>query len=86
MKFFVCQVCGTKFSRKDQLIQHDTTHNVVRNYKCSICPEGRFFKTQDGLTRHMRFHYEPKFSRRFCEYKCHTTSDLHKHEKTHFKT
>ena len=70
---------------KYALVQHQATHSEIRNFKCTICPEGRFFKTKYCLNRHMLFHCEPKFCCSFCDHKSHTTSDLQRHEKTHFK-
>ena len=60
-KPFVCQVCDKKFARKFPLATHQATHSDVKNFKCSICPEGRFFKTKSQLNNHMVFHYAPKF-------------------------
>ena len=72
-----------KFADKFTLVDHQATHSDVRNYKCSICQEGRFFKTKNGLNNHMVFHYEPKFACSRCDYKTHTSTNLKKHEKTH---
>ena len=72
-------------SQKIVLVRHQATHSEIKSFKCSICPEGRFFKTKDGLCNHMVYHYEPKYSCSHCNYKSYTTSDLKKHEKTHFK-
>ena len=82
-KPFACETCGRKFAQKSHLVQHQATHSDVRNFKCSVCPEGRFFKTKYQLSNHMVFHYEPKFSCEFCEYKAHTKSDMKRHQKTH---
>ena len=84
-KPFSCQVCDKKFAQKQHLVQHQATHSEVRSFKCSICPEGRFFKTKNQLFKHMVFHYEPKFSCKYCFYKCHRKADLKKHERTHEK-
>ena len=84
-KPFACQVCDKKFAHKSNLVQHQATHTDVRNFKCSICPEGRSFKTKSHLSRHMVFHYEPKFFCIHCDYKSYTKSNLKKHEKTHVK-
>ena len=84
-KPFACQICDRKFAEKRNLFRHQATHSEIRSFKCSICPEGRFFKTKPGLRNHMVFHYEPTFSCSHCDYKCHSSSNLKRHEKTHDK-
>ena len=81
-KPFACQICDIKFAQKSTLVQHQATHTDVRNFKCSICPEGRFFKTKKDLKQHVVFHYEPKYSCNQCDYKTHTKYRLKSHEKT----
>ena len=84
-KPFSCQVCDKKFAQKGTLVRHQATHSDLKSFKCSICPEGRFFKTKDGLRNHMVYHYEPKFTCSYCDYKCHSSSNLKTHEQTHNK-
>ena len=84
-KPFACQICDRKFAVKFQLVRYQAIHSDVRNFKCSICPEGRFFKTKAGLSSHTVYHYEPKFSCRYCGHKSYRTSSLKIHEKTHDK-
>ena len=84
-KRFACQICDKKFAKKSILAVHEKTHSDVRDFKCSICPEGRYFKTRSGLRTHMLFHYEPKYSCSNCEYKTHTSCNLTRHEKTCLK-
>ena len=69
----------------ENLVQHQETHNEIISFKCSICPEGRFFKTKVRLSHHMVYDYEPKFSCSYCDYKAHTSGSLKRHEKTHDK-
>ena len=84
-KPFACQLCNKKFLQKSYLVQHQATHSVIRSFKCTICPEGRFFKTKAGLTNHMVYHYEPKFACSRCDYKAHKKYSLDKHLKAHEK-
>ena len=84
-KPFACQTCDKKFARKSCLVRHQATHSDVRPFKCSICPEGRYFKTKHHLKLHMVYHYEPKFSCNFCDFKTYTSSSLKDHERKHFK-
>ena len=84
-KPFACKVCDKKFAHKRNLVEHQATHSDVRNFKCSICPEGRSFKTKRELRQHKVYHYEPKFSCRYCDHKSYRKCDLSKHAKTHSK-
>ena len=74
-----------KFADKSTLVDHQATHSDVRNYKCSICPDGRYFKTKFQLSHHVIFHYEPKYSCSHCDHKRYTKSDSSRHEQTHVK-
>ena len=82
---FACQICDRKFAVKFSLIQDKATYSEIKPFKCSICPEGRFFKTKHELNNHMVYHYEPKFSCSHCGHKSYTTSSLKRHEKTQNK-
>ena len=84
-KLFNCKICDKKFANKFTLVRHQATHSDVRNFKCSICPDGRFFKTKSQLSHHMVYHYEPKFACYHCDYKCHRKSSLNIHEKSYHK-
>ena len=57
------------FAQNAHLVRHQATHSDVRNFKCSICPDGRFFKTKDQLSQHMVYHYKPRFSCSYCYHK-----------------
>ena len=82
---FSCQTCGKRFVQKGNLVRHQATHSEMKPFKCSICPEERYFKTKDCLRQHMVYHYEPKFSCSFCDHISYTKSNLKSHEKTHIK-
>ena len=68
---------------KNNLVQHQACHSDVRNFKCTVCPEGRFFKTKKYLNQHMVFHNEPKFPCSYCNHKSYRKCYILKHEKTH---
>ena len=57
-KPFACQICDKRFALKHALTKHQAIHRYDRPIKCSICPEGRYFKTIDCLKKHMVYHYE----------------------------
>ena len=80
-KPFTCQICGKRFSQKIHLVKHHASHSEIKLFKCSICPEGRYFKTNNCLKKHMLYHNEPKYSCSFCDHKSYTKSDLNRHEK-----
>ena len=42
-KPFTCQA-SKKNALKGDLLPHQATHNDVRSFKCSICPERRYSK------------------------------------------
>ena len=80
-KPFSCQICDKRFSYRHVLVLHQSTHSDDKPFKCSICPVGKYFKTKTCLTKHMVYHYEPKFSCSFCDHKSYTKSDLNMHVK-----
>ena len=82
-KPFVCPTCGKGFAQKIHLKRHQTTHTENKTYKCDICTEGRFFKTDAGLSKHMKRHRDPTYSCFQCGKKYHDASNLKRHEKTH---
>ena len=81
-KPYVCSTCDKRFAQKINLQRHQATHSDERNFKCNICPDNRYFKTKDQLSRHTKFHYEPKHSCSHCNKKFHTSADLKKTCKT----
>ena len=84
-KPFACKVCDKKFALKCYLTLHEAIHSEVKPFKCTICPDPRFFKTKSGLNHHMVYHYEPKYSCRFCSHKSYRKHNLKIHESTHVK-
>ena len=84
-KPFACRVCDKRFKQKWNLTQHEAIHSEVKHFKCTICADERYFKTKSGLINHMVYHYEPKYSCRFCSHKSYRRHDLNIHESTHVK-
>ena len=83
-KPFVCSTCGKRFTTKQTLQRHQTTHSEERRHKCAICTEERFFKTKAQLSTHMKFHFEPKHECEKCGKKFHSSSNFKRHMKYHF--
>ena len=79
----MCSTCDKTFARKHQLLDHEATHSEERKFECKVCPDKRSFKTKSQLSNHMQYHYEPKHCWIKCDKKCHTSSDLNKHMKSH---
>ena len=85
-KPFACKICDRKFTQKCHLDRHEATHSDVKPFKCPICPDGKSFKSKDGLKNHLkRIHFKPKFTCDYCDHKSHSRDGLNKHVKTHFK-
>ena len=71
------------FTTKGQLKSHQVTHTKKRKHKCDMCATGRFFKTNEELTEHMKYHTKPTYQCQQCEEKFYTSSVLKRHKKTH---
>lgn len=57
-KIFICE-CGTKFSRKSHLENHElSVHSDARSFICEFCNKG--FKTKPALTKHLKLHTHPR--------------------------
>ena len=82
----MCSTCGKGFGRKDVLQAHIAIHSEERKHKCTICPEGKFFKTKQGLNSHMKFHFEPQHECNQCGKKFHQSQNLNRHMKIHFNS
>ena len=82
-KPYVCSTCDRRFAQKQNLKSHQATHSIERKFKCKICPDDRYFKTKDHLSRHMKFHYEPSHQCEVCLKKFHLKQDLDRHMRTH---
>ena len=80
-KPYGCSICDGRFATKAHLKRHQATHNDERKFKCLVCPDNRSFKRKDGLTNHMKYHYEPTYSCTKCGKKFHTSSSLNTHVK-----
>ena len=79
-KSYECSKCGRRFRGKDQLQKHEAIHDDERRFKCNICPDERRFKTKSALSKHMVFHYEPKYPCSKCGKKFYTPTHLKRHK------
>ena len=79
----VRSTCGKVFAPKTTLKRHIAVQSLERKHKCVICPEGRFFKTKDELSFHIKYHFEPEHECKRCGRKFYQLSDLSSHMKYH---
>ena len=55
-KTYACPACNSKFSTKRSLQKHQEFHSHDRKFKCNVCPDERYFKTNDDLINHLVSH------------------------------
>ncbi|XP_067119424.1 zinc finger protein 728-like [Centruroides vittatus] len=53
-----CKICGKKFKRKSNLLNHKATHSEDRPFKCDIC--NKSFKWKGQVNVHKRTHSEER--------------------------
>ncbi|XP_008435751.1 gastrula zinc finger protein XlCGF57.1-like [Poecilia reticulata] len=64
-RIFACDVCGTRFQRRETLKNHMRIHPTERQFICTVCSKA--FSRQDHLKSHTRVHTgEKPFSCSFC--------------------
>lgn len=64
---FQCSVCGKRFLKRTNLVDHLKIHAGVKNYHCKICDKS--FIQYGNLKAHMRSHTKQKpyeYVRYFC--------------------
>ena len=83
-KPFMCSTCGKRYSTYYGLKRHQAVHSEERKYKCTICTEGRFFKTKAVFLNHKKYHFEAEHDCKQGERKFHQSSGLNIYIKTHF--
>lgn len=52
-RVFHCCYCKFKSQSKEELVEHKTSHVLLRDFKCELCDSGFF--TRNRLIRHMRY-------------------------------
>jgi len=52
-RVFHCCYCKFKSQSKEELVEHKTSHVLLRDFKCEMCDSGFF--TRNRLIRHMRY-------------------------------
>ena len=81
-KFFKCQICDKRYSRKESLSQHMIIHDESKAFKCDVCL--KVFSYKSKLQMHYRTHTgEKPFACKVCDRKFALKSLLVRHQATH---
>lgn len=82
-KVYACDLCGRRFTRKDNLQVHESTHTGAKPYECQVCFK-RFTRKGNMLT-HMYTHTsERQYECQTCLKKFTTKDNLSRHMNTHY--
>lgn len=54
----ICEICGGKFKRKSDLMDHYDVHSDQKKYVCPFC--GKAFKRRTVLVKHKKLHTNPR--------------------------
>jgi len=87
MKRYVCELCGKRFRRVNQLKRHAITHSDERPYGCRVC--NARFKDPTNLRRHFLVHVQcddRPLECRMCCKRYNNLSSLRRHEDQHTPT
>ncbi|CAH0554616.1 unnamed protein product [Brassicogethes aeneus] len=57
IKPWICDICGSSFKKKSDVVSHCEGHSTVRKYTCPYC--GKTFKRRTVLVKHVRIHTNP---------------------------
>uniref|UniRef100_A0A914LBW9 C2H2-type domain-containing protein n=1 Tax=Meloidogyne incognita TaxID=6306 RepID=A0A914LBW9_MELIC len=77
-----CDVCGKRFKKRGDLIQHNRIHTNDRPYVCHYCPKR--FKQKSHVEQHERIHTGSKpFACQFCGQEFRQISQQLVHEATY---
>ncbi|CAH0554617.1 unnamed protein product [Brassicogethes aeneus] len=57
-KPWICDICGSCFNRKSDLLDHSESHSSEKKYICPYC--GKSFKRRTVLGKHVRIHTHPR--------------------------
>ncbi|XP_045783032.1 zinc finger protein 271-like [Maniola jurtina] len=81
-KSFTCDLCGSMFKRKDNLVTHLKIHTDIMPFTCKLCQYKANRKS--NVNRHMRTHTgEKPFSCELCKYKFSRKGNLVSHMRSH---
>jgi len=83
VKAFECNVCGKRFSREGNLLQHKLIHSSEKPYKCNLCDKQ--FTRSGNLKQHERRHktLEKRFRCNKCDKFFSSAGNLKQHEILH---
>lgn len=64
LDIFICQICGKKFTSKQNLAVHGIYHKTERDIECSVCQKK--FKSTSTLRAHKKVHGEKTIECSIC--------------------
>lgn len=78
---YICDVCGSTFKLRSNLMEHKVTHSTDRPFQCKICFKS--FKSRARLNFHGVHHSDRSFPCTKCSVVCKTITYLRSHMETH---
>ncbi|XP_037803434.1 gastrula zinc finger protein XlCGF8.2DB-like [Penaeus monodon] len=83
-KYFICEICDKKFTRRSKLLIHLRVHTREKPYSCDVC--NKAFSQKHHLVEHVRIHTKEKpYTCEICSKPFCGRSNLVKHMRVHTK-